>query len=189
MQYLLATHNLHKEKEFKELLQDISLGIISLKTLNDTDDVLETGTTFLENAILKAKYFAHKYQMTAIADDSGLCVAALNLKPGIYSARYSGNGDLANNLKVLNEMKDQKNRNAYFECVIAICSPQGDCHTFHGRIDGSIGYQIQGENGFGYDSIFYPEGYDQTFAELDSALKNQMSHRFHALRQFENFIK
>ncbi|MCR3906462.1 MAG: RdgB/HAM1 family non-canonical purine NTP pyrophosphatase [Tenericutes bacterium] len=179
---LVATQNEHKLKEFKNILNHEQIELVSLKDMNDKDDVIEDGTSFLENAKLKACYFAKKHQMIAISDDSGLVVEALDGKPGIYSARYSSGGDHENNLKVLKEMENIENRKAHFVSMIVLCYPNGVVKSYEGKVFGYLAQSERGSNGFGYDSIFYLPQYQKTFGELESTIKNQISHRANALR-------
>lgn len=179
---ILATQNTHKIKELKAILSDVNIELITLKDLNDTDEVIEDGSSFFENAFKKAYYFANKYQIPALSDDSGLCVDALDGEPGIHSARYSGLGDHENNLKLLRVMEHQENRSAHFISVIVIAYPDGHYKHYEGRVDGKIHHEILGSNGFGYDVIFYHEPSQTTFGMLDPKIKNQISHRANALR-------
>ena len=180
---LIASQNAHKIREIRELFSHKELNLISLRDLNDQDDVLEDGSSYFENALKKAMYYAKKYQIPTIADDSGLNVLALDLKPGIYSARYSGKGDLANRLKVLEEMKGVEDRRAYFISSIVIAYPNGDFKAYEGKFDGFIAQEMKGNHGFGYDSIFYLPEYQMTAAEIEPDLKNRISHRGIAMRR------
>ncbi len=183
MKLLLASQNQHKKEEIFQIFKDYDVELLDLSFFKDCDDVLESGTTFLENAIIKAKYFSKKYNMPAIADDSGLVVHALGGRPGIYSKRYSGGSDIDNNIKLLDEMKDKDDRNAYFISVIVIYFPDDYYVHFEGRVYGEIAYQMKGNHGFGYDPIFYIKNYDKHMAELDSHIKNQISHRAMAIKE------
>ncbi len=178
---LIASQNMHKIKEIKAIFGDTDVQIISLKDINDLDDVEENGTSFFENALIKATYFAKKHHMMALADDSGLIVHALGDRPGIYSARYSGHGDHANNVKVLHEMEGKEDRRAYFISSIVIAYPNGEFRAYEGKFDGFIGIEERGQHGFGYDSIFYLPEYQMTSAEIEPELKNRISHRAKAL--------
>lgn len=182
---MLATQNAHKIKELKAIMIDLPIELISLKDVSDSDEVIEDGTSFFENAFKKAYYFASKYQMPALSDDSGLCVDALDGAPGIHSARYSGFGDHENNLKLLKEMEGQTNRQAHFISVIVIAYPDGSYKRYEGRVDGLIHHEIKGNEGFGYDVIFYHEPSKMTFGELPSPIKNQISHRANALKRLK----
>ncbi|MCF7930339.1 MAG: XTP/dITP diphosphatase [Acholeplasmataceae bacterium] len=185
---IIASQNVHKIRELSAIFNHKGIHLISLKELNDNDDVIEDGHSFLENAIIKASYFAKKYQKPVIADDSGLVIHALDGRPGIYSARYSGGDDHQNNLKVLKEMQDKENRDAYFVSVIVLCYPNGVYKSYEGKVFGIIAIEEKGKNGFGYDSIFYYPDLDKNFAELDSEIKNQISHRANALKQLKEDI-
>jgi XTP/dITP diphosphohydrolase len=185
---LVASHNLNKIKEFKSLLFDQKVEIVSLKDLNETDDVIEDGLTFFENAYLKASYFAKKHQMMTVSDDSGIVIEALGGRPGIYSARYSGKGDLENNQLVLSEMKEKENRSAYFISSVVLCYPNGEYKSYEGRVYGEIHNKMVGTEGFGYDSIFYYIPFHKTFAEVSLEDKNKVSHRAKALDLFKEDI-
>lgn len=188
---LIATKNNGKAKEFASLLEPFGF---TVKTLNDEPtlpDVEETGTTFAENALLKAESAARLSGAMAIADDSGLVVDALGGEPGVYSARYAGEekNDAANNQKLLEKMKEvpEADRTARYACVLAVAFPDGREPIFaEGYCEGHIAHKEAGTNGFGYDSLFIPEGYTVTMAELDPAEKNQISHRAAALLQLKN---
>lgn len=182
---LLATHNKNKIKEIKSMLSDFNISIYTLDDFSDDDEVEETGSTFLENAYLKAQYFAKKHRITTLSDDSGLVVEALLGQPGVFSQRYSGKGDHDNNLKLLKEMTNEQNRNAYFIAVIVLCDPDGTYKSFEGRVHGQIHSKIEGEQGFGYDAIFYYPPYNKTFGMLDMKIKNLISHRANALKKFK----
>lgn len=183
MKILVASHNEHKIKEFKEIFKGTKIKLISLKELNDFDEVDETEQTFRKNAIIKAKYFAKKHRMPTISDDSGLSVDSLNGRPGIHSKRYANGNDKDNNLKLLSELESVKDRSAHFTSVVALYYP--DCHykTYEGVVYGKIGYELKDVKAFGYDPLFYPNGYDLSFAELGSKIKNDISHRAIALKK------
>ncbi len=186
---LLATRNQGKIVEFRRILDAIAPGEIELVGLDQfphLHDVDETGSTFEENALIKAREMSLATGLPAIADDSGLCVDALNGDPGIYSARWAGGhgDDKANLEKVLQQLKDipDVNRGAYFICVAALHMPDGRTICEEGRFYGSILHSPLGENGFGYDPIFMPEGLDITSAQMSSEAKDALSHRGKALR-------
>lgn len=183
MKLIFATHNDNKLKELKEILKDTNLEIVSLKELNDYEDIIEDGNTFEENSIIKAVHIARKYNVNAIADDSGIEISYLNNEPGIYSARYSGKGDYENNLKVLNLLENIENRSARFVCVISTATPSGEVKTYEGIVEGKIANEPRGNNLFGYDPIFIPNGYNETFGELDNEIKSKISHRANALNK------
>jgi len=188
IEILIASHNQNKIKEFKKLLNRTDIKLVSLSDLNDKDDVIEDGTSFFENAKIKASYFANKHHMITIADDSGLVVEALEGRPGIYSARYSGEGDYQNNLKVLCEMEDIDQRRAYFIAVIVLCYPNGVFKQYEGRVQGFIANEIKGDYGFGYDAIFYVPEYQKTFGQLEMETKNLISHRANAMNLLKEDI-
>ncbi len=186
---LLATRNQGKIVEFRRILDAIAPGSIELVGLDafpDLHDVDETGTTFEENALLKAREMSEATGLPAIADDSGLCIDALNGDPGIFSARWAGvhGDDQANLEKVLGQLKDvpDEKRGAYFICVAALYLPDGRTFCQEGRFYGSILRTPVGENGFGYDPIFAPEGLDISSAQMSSEEKDAVSHRGKALR-------
>ena len=180
---LLASQNEHKIKEFKTIFEDTPLTLISLKDLKDDDEVEETELTFVKNALIKAKYFAKKYHMPAISDDSGLCVDALDGKPGVHSKRYANGNDYDNNIKLLNALKGVGDRRAYFYAAIVIYFPDCTYKVYEGKVHGTIGRELKEIEAFGYDPIFYPDGYQQTFAELGPKIKNEISHRGLALKK------
>jgi len=188
MKLLLASQNQHKKIEMKEIFDSEGIELLDLSSFHDNDDVEEDGDTFLDNAMIKALYFSKKYSMPAISDDSGIVIKALGGGPGVYSKRYSGGSDLDNNLKVLEEMKGKTNRDAYFVSVIVIAFPDGKCFSYVGRVHGLIGFELKGNNGFGYDSIFYVPSYDKHMAELPSEVKNKISHRALALKQVKEHL-
>ena len=186
---LLATRNKGKIEEFRRILDAIAPGeieLIGLDTFPELHDVDETGSTFEENALLKAREMSEATGLPAIADDSGLCVDALNGSPGIYSARWAGRhgDDAANTAKVLAELADvpEEKRGAHFMCVAALYLPDGRSHCEEGRFDGRILHAPVGTNGFGYDPIFQPEGLSISSAEMSSEEKDLISHRGKSLR-------
>lgn len=188
-QILVATNNKGKVKDFEELFKPHGIQVISLKDLEEPIDVEETGTTFEENAILKAEETAKILGKWVISDDSGLEIDALNGEPGVYSARYAGEpkDDEANIDKALHGLKDvpEGSRDARFRCVLAIAGPGIETKTFSGSCEGSILFERHGENGFGYDPIFYVPSEGKSMAELTSAEKAAISHRGVAMRKFE----
>ena len=180
---VLATRNEGKAREFREILKDLPVRILSLGDFPDFPDIIEDGMTFEENALKKARALAEFTRDLAIADDSGLSVDALNGSPGVLSARYSGPGatDLENNMKLLDVMKGIKSRGAAFRCAIAVVPPGGKEHVVTGECRGRIGFEMAGKEGFGYDPLFIPDGFEKTFAELGSETKNRISHRYKAI--------
>ena len=182
---VFATGNEHKMQEIREILAGLPVEVLSLKEAEISADVNENGTTFEENAVIKAKAAAEQTDAIVLADDSGLEIDYLNREPGIYSARYMGEDtsyDLknANLLERLEGVPDEK-RTARFVCAIAAAMPDGEVFTTVGVIEGRIGYKIEGENGFGYDPIFYLPEYGCTSAQLSEDEKNAISHRGRAL--------
>ena len=195
MKYVLATHNPGKLKEMGAILARFGVEVVSPKDLGLTVDVEETGTTFAENAMLKAKAICAAAQLPAIADDSGLCVDALNGGPGVYSARYGGEGldDRGRYMLLLNNMRGQTTRAAHFACAIACAFPNGDTLTAEGRCDGTIAFAPMGEGGFGYDPVFFVPEKAKTFGQLTAKEKSAISHRGRALESFvgklETYLK
>src|SRR5690606_31389876 len=152
-------------------------------------DIPETGATFKENASLKTQYIKEIYGLDSIGDDSGLVVEALNNEPGIYSARYSGSRDMDKNIALLlSNLQEQDNRRASFVTVISLIL-EGENYSFEGRIDGHITNEILGVGGFGYDPVFIPDGYTKTFAQMNSIVKNQISHRAIAVNKLAKFLR
>ena len=188
---IVASHNQGKINEIKSLLQPFNIEVISSADLN-IGDIEETGTTFSENAKIKAETTSLMCGLPCLADDSGLCVDALKGRPGIYSARYAPNRDFKLGMQKLLEEIEQsksKSRKAHFSCCIAFAVPNKKTSIFEGRVDGKIAFEPQGNSGFGYDPIFIPEGYEKTFAELGDDIKNTLSHRHRALEKFIQTIK
>lgn len=192
-QIIVATKNNGKAAEFRTFFQEFDIKAKSLLELHETiPEVEETGSTFRENAALKAEQIASIIQMPVVSDDSGLEISALNGKPGVYSARYAGSNksDQANIDKVLSELKDvpMEKRQARFVCVLAIAIPKQETVFKAGICEGKISFTQKGLNGFGYDPIFLPDGYSQTLAELPSSVKNQISHRHKAFSEVKPWI-
>ena len=188
---IFASHNKGKIADIKQILTPFGIGVKSSDEI-DFPDVEETGTTFEENAVLKAVTIAKLKGVPCIADDSGLCVNALDGRPGVYSARYAPNRDFDKAMdKLLAEIADSgnKDRTAYFACVLVLAYPDGTYKSFEGRVNGSITLQKQGLGGFGFDPVFMPLGYDKTFAELGSEIKNTISHRGRALEKFVKYLE
>lgn len=186
MRFVLATHNPGKLREMGEILRDLGVEVVSPAALGIPVDVEETGTTFLENALLKAKAICRAANLPAIADDSGLCVDALNGAPGVYSARYGGEGlnDRGRCMLLLNSMRGATTRAAHFSCAVACAFPNGDTLTAEGRCDGFIAYAPLGDGGFGYDPVFLLPGTGKTFGQLSQEEKSAVSHRGKALKEF-----
>ncbi|HOI46690.1 MAG TPA: RdgB/HAM1 family non-canonical purine NTP pyrophosphatase [Bacilli bacterium] len=191
MKLLLATRNESKKKELLAMLQGLPYDVVTLEDLKDNFDVIEDGSTFLENAMKKASTFYHRHHLITIADDSGLVVEALHGAPGVYSARYAGihGNDLLNNQKLLQTMKHIKNRKAKFVCSIVLYFGSDEFYHFKGEMHGSIGHKLMGSNGFGYDPLFVIDGLDQTSAELEPSVKNNISHRAKAMQQLYTYLK
>ena len=179
---LVATGNSHKTEEISAMLGD-GFEVSDLSSHPDLPAVDETGTTFLENATLKAVEISEQVPGMVLSDDSGLEVDALKGAPGVYSARYAGeNGnDAANNAKLLEDLKGVADRNARFRCVIVIAEAGKVLAHFDGKVEGKIMHQGQGDGGFGYDPLFVPDGFEKSFAELGSEVKNGLSHRARAM--------
>ena len=190
----LATRNAHKTREIKEILRP-DFCVRDLSGLRNVPDVAETGTTFDENAILKAVSTSHHIAGLVLADDSGLEVEALDGAPGVVSARYAGerSTDHENVQRLLAELEkadpEKKRRNACFRCVLAIAQNGKVLGTFSGRVDGNIITAPRGSGGFGYDPVFVPNGFTETFAELPTATKNRISHRARALEAAIPFLR
>lgn len=191
MRFVLATHNPGKLREMGEILKDFGIEVVSPRDLGITVDVEETGTTFAENALLKAKAICKEANLPAIADDSGLCVDALNGAPGVYSARYGGEGldDKGRYMLLLSSLRGAPTRAAHFACAVACAFPNGDTLTAEGRCDGSIAYAPLGEGGFGYDPVFLLPGTGKTFGQLTQEEKSAVSHRGRALREFSEKLE
>ena len=190
LKIFLATGNKHKIEEISDIFSDIeNVEILSIKDGVEIPEVIEDGTTFEENSKKKAVEIAKFLNMITIADDSGLCVDALNGEPGVYSARYSGTGDdLKNNEKLIENLKGVENRKAKFVSVITLAKPNGETFSFEGEILGEIVDNPRGNTGFGYDPHFYVEEYQKTLAELPE-LKNKISHRAKALEKLKQELK
>lgn len=189
MKLVFATNNKHKLDEVRKITSHHPVEIVSLAEINCFDDIPETADTLEGNALQKAHYIQEKFGLNCFADDTGLEVKALNNAPGVYSARYAGPGhdSEANMKKLLHEMEGKENRKARFRTVIALVW-NGKTYTFDGIVNGTITTTKRGENGFGYDPIFIPEGYEQTFAELGNDIKNQISHRAKAVEKLDEFL-
>ena len=190
MKLLLATQNPNKVIELKRLSHN-QLDVISLKDLNIVEDVEETGTSFEENARLKALWAYQQTGLPCIADDSGLEITALNNEPGVYSARYLG-VDTPYTIKnqiILDRMQNQSDRSARFISVVCLVLGENDIHCFEGVMEGSIDIEAKGANGFGYDPIFLPENHHLTYAEMDLNTKNTLSHRGQAFRKVIAYLE
>jgi XTP/dITP diphosphohydrolase len=188
-QLLFVTHNAHKSEEVKAIVGN-NFEVMNLSEINFFDEIPETGNTFKENALQKAKFLHDRLGCNCFADDTGLEVDALNGEPGVYSARYAGepSNSQRNIEKLLDALKGETNRKAQFITVIAVILNE-ETYFFEGTIEGTITQSPQGEGGFGYDPVFIPNGYDKTFAELPAEIKNKISHRAIALEEFKQFLK
>ncbi|GGK58487.1 non-canonical purine NTP diphosphatase [Rufibacter glacialis] len=190
MKICFASNNAHKLKEIQQLLGP-PFEVISLEALGCTEELAEDQDTLEGNARQKAAYVWEKYQVLCFADDTGLEVEALNQEPGVYSARYAGpaRDNQANMQKVLDGLQGKENRKARFRTSIALILEEGETHFFDGIVEGHITQAPRGDQGFGYDPIFVPEGHDRTFAQMDSQEKNQISHRGRAVQQLVSFLQ
>ena len=185
---LIATHNAHKKEEIQQILGE-NFTVTSLIDYDIHDEIVEDGTTFHANALIKAQYCFDTTGKPSLGDDSGLVVEALDGRPGIYSARYAGDHDFAKNMaKVLEELEGAENRKAYFVTVMCLVDETGT-NYFEGRVYGNLTKEVRGEKGFGYDPIFIPENYEITFAEMKAEDKNKISHRKKAIEQFLEFME
>ena len=188
---VLATHNAHKLAEFQAILAPLGFRVIGAEEagLHEAD---ETGTTFAENALLKARAAYRQVKMPVLADDSGLCITAMKGAPGIYSARFAAEhgGYPAVFEEVWRQIGNNPDRSAYFTCCLALIEgdTSADEHLFVGKMTGHIASEAKGTHLFGYDPIFVPDGYTKTCGELDSEIKNRISHRAHALEQLVAFL-
>ena len=191
MKLVLASQNQKKIKEMNEILAQLGIEVCSQAEAGVNLDVEETGTTFEENSLLKAHAVMEASGMPAIADDSGLCVDCLGGAPGVYSARYGGEGldDTARYKLLLENMRGQMPRTAKFVSVITCCFPNGDVITARGECPGTIAFAPMGEGGFGYDPVFFIPGLKKTFAQLTAEEKNAISHRGKALEIFKGKLE
>jgi len=191
MKLAIATNNQHKLQEIKAVLGGQFEQLLSLKDLGIDVDVEETGSTLEENALIKARAIENICHIPTLADDTGLMVEALNGAPGVYSARYAGeeHNDANNRALLLKNLKGQENRKAHFATVIAIVFPNGDFITSNGRVEGEILQEERGNEGFGYDSLFYSYELGKTFAQASQEEKNSVSHRGRALRNMVEKLK
>ena len=209
MKIVFATNNEHKLSEIRAILGP-SFEVVSLADIGCHEDIPETGQTLEENALMKAEYIYNKYHLSCFADDTGLEVEALHGAPGVYSARYAAttpagfpagpsHDSEANMARLLRELANNNNRKARFRTVIALIEKKDVCpcgctsvklvHKFEGIVNGEITREKSGAEGFGYDPIFRPDGYDKTFAELGADIKNQISHRARATQKLAEYLK
>ena len=181
---LVATGNSHKTDEIRAIL-GAGYVVSDLKAHPELPEVEETGTTFLENATLKAVEISKQVEGLILSDDSGLEVDALGGEPGVYSSRYAGEAgnDAANNKKLLHELQGEDSRTARFRCVMVLAQDGEVLASFDGAVEGRMLSELHGEGGFGYDPLFVPDGYEQTFSQLSEGIKNQLSHRAVAMQK------
>jgi len=189
---VIATHNHHKYHEIKDLMNSrlCNINLLSLDDINCTENIPEDHNTLEGNALQKANYIYCKYKMNCFADDTGLEIESLNGEPGVFSARYAGENvkNFDDNInKVLSKLSNKTNRNAQFRTIVALIL-EGKKYFFEGIVKGKIIYHKKGEEGFGYDSIFVPDGYDKTFAEMSMEEKNKISHRAMAINKLMDFL-
>lgn len=189
MDIVFATHNRHKSEEACQILGP-RWTLRNLHDLGQTEEIPETADTLQGNALQKAQYVYDKYHLSCFADDTGLEVEALNGAPGVYSARYAGEHcSFADNVnKLLHEMQGKNNRRACFKTVVALIL-DGKTHFFEGRVDGTIIESPRGGEGFGYDPVFVPDGFNETFAEMSAEQKNKISHRGRAMAKLIEFLQ
>jgi XTP/dITP diphosphohydrolase len=190
---VLSTENINKINEIKHMLRDLEIKVLSKEDVNLEDfEVIEDGNTLEENSLKKASALAEKIDYMVIADDTGLFVDALNGEPGVYSARYAGEdgNDKKNNEKLLGNLKGKslEQREAKFLDVITLITEDKKIYTVKGECKGTIALELRGPSSFGYDPLFIPEGYDKTFAELGSDIKDKISHRAKALKNLKNTL-
>ena len=189
MKLVFATNNKHKLQEVRDIVGD-RVEVLSLSDIDCNDDIPETADTLQGNALIKARYIYEKYGVDCFADDTGLEVVALDGAPGVYSARYAGEecDSEANMKKLLHNLTDKNNRNAQFRTVIALII-NGEERLFNGIVKGVIATEKMGTSGFGYDPIFIPEGFSESFAQMDASMKNSISHRYRATEELSKFLK
>ena len=189
MKLVFATNNKHKLDEIRAILGN-KIELLSLNDINCHDDIPETADTLQGNALIKAKYIYDKFRMNCFADDTGLEVDSLDGEPGVYSARYAGEecNPEANMNKLLNNLTGKTDRSAQFRTVIALII-EGEEKLFEGYVKGNISCEKMGDAGFGYDPIFVPEGYSESFAQMSSDMKNSISHRYRATEKLCKYLK
>lgn len=188
---ILASNNQNKINEIKSIISEFGLDIeiVSPKELGSTDEPIENGFSFKENAHIKAKYYYDLYNLPCIADDSGLCIKYFNWQPGIHSARFYGNLTYSErNNKIISLLNNVKDRTAHFICNLTYLDENG-YHDFEGKLIGEIAYEQKGTNGFGYDPIFYLKDYNKCLAELMPEEKNKLSHRYIATRKCVEYLE
>ena len=187
---VLSTDNKNKLREIREILEDLDIKIYGKSDIEGLDfEVIEDGDTLYDNALKKASAMAERVDYAVLADDTGLFVTALNGEPGVHSARYaSEHDDKKNREKLLNNLKDKEDRSAYFKTEIILIDKDKNIIPIEGVCPGKISLEERGDNGFGYDSIFIPDGFDKTFAEMSHEEENQISHRSRALKNLRDKI-
>ncbi|EFH92337.1 RdgB/HAM1 family non-canonical purine NTP pyrophosphatase [Finegoldia magna] len=187
----LSTGNKGKISEIKEILSDLNYDVYSKSELGINEDAVEDAETLEGNSLIKAKFLKKYTDDIVMSDDTGLFVNSLAGRPGVYSARFAGDecDDTKNRQKLLSELKDKEDRSAYFETVITIIDSNDEIHQAKGRVNGKILLEECGEHGFGYDSIFMPDGYDKSFAQMEDCEKNKISHRKRALENAKIILK
>lgn len=184
MKIIVASGNAHKLEEIAKILTGFEL--VSMRDAGFDGDIDENGSTFKENAYIKAKFISEKFNAPALADDSGLCVDALGGAPGVYSARYSGGGDKENRALLLKNLKNSSDRTARFKSAVCLCFPDGKTVYGEGACEGRILYEETGDNGFGYDPLFYSNDLKKSFGLASEEEKNKVSHRAGALNDLKN---
>ena len=185
---VLASGNAHKIREISQMLTEFE--VVGYKELGFTDEIVEDGKTFYENALIKAKTVSEKLNLPALSDDSGICVDALGGEPGIYSARYAGDGDdKHNNALLLKNMEGVENRKAKFVCCMVLYKPNGEIITATGETLGEIMHEEHGENGFGYDPLFFSYDLNECLGIAPAEKKNKISHRFRAIEALKDKLK
>ena len=189
MKLVFATNNRHKLDEVRAIVGD-RVEVLSLNDIGCHDDIPETADTLQGNALIKARYIHEKFGVDCFADDTGLEVEALDGAPGVYSARYAGEecDSEANMQKLLHNLTGKSNRNAQFRTVIALII-KGEEKLFNGIVKGTITEEKRGDSGFGYDPVFVPEGFSESFAQMSGDMKNSISHRYRATRELSNYLK
>lgn len=189
MKLVFATNNRHKLDEVRAIVGD-RVEVLSLNDIGCHDDIPETADTLQGNALIKARYIYEKFGVDCFADDTGLEVEALDGAPGVYSARYAGEecDSEANMKKLLQNLTGKSNRNAQFRTVIALII-KGEEKLFNGIVKGTITEEKRGDSGFGYDPVFVPEGFSESFAQMSGDMKNSISHRYRATRELSNYLK
>lgn len=189
MKLVFATNNRHKLDEVRAILGN-RIEVLSLNDINCHDEIPETADTLEGNALIKARYIHDKFGVDCFADDTGLEVEALGGEPGVYSARYAGEecDSEANMRKLLHNLTGKNNRNAQFRTVIALII-KGEEKLFNGIVKGTISHEKNGNSGFGYDPIFIPEGFSESFAQMTGDMKNSISHRYRATEELSNYLK